>query len=82
MNKLKFDIALHVIDRLLAQKGMNRVELAEKLGVDRSTVTKWFMGEVDIPEHRMIPIAQILGVDSRVIFPDARILEKLSKRET
>ena len=55
MEKIKMDSALRDKAKLTQE------ELAEKLGVDRSTVTKWETGGA-LPRASMLPkIASILG---------------------
>ena len=72
MSEVRIEIALHMIDRLLIQKNMSRKELADRLSVTKTAVTMWLNGSCEISERRIIQIAKILGVDSRVIFPDRR----------
>lgn len=72
MSQIRIDIALHMIDRLLIERNMSRKELADKLDVTKQAVTQWLNGTCEISERRIIQIAKILGVDSRIIFPDRR----------
>ena len=45
-------------------------ELAKALEVDHSLVSKWLNGVCEIPIERKIQISKVLGVDSRLIFPE------------
>jgi len=45
-------------------------DLAKALGVDDSFVSKWLNGAVEIPLERKIQISKVLGIDSRIIFPE------------
>lgn len=45
-------------------------DLAKALGVDHTLVSKWLCGVVDPPIERKIQISKVLGVDSRLIFPE------------
>jgi transcriptional regulator with XRE-family HTH domain len=74
------EISLHMIDRLLIDKRMTRKDLADKIGAKKQHVSMWLNGKVPIPERHMVAIAKALGVDSRVIFPDRKALEKLADR--
>jgi transcriptional regulator with XRE-family HTH domain len=75
---MEVDIAIHMIDRLLVQKNMQRKDLAEKVGVTKAAVSMWLNGKYPIPEKYMIAIARALGVDSRMIFPDRKVAARLS----
>jgi len=45
-------------------------DLAKALGVDDSLISKWLNGAVEIPLERKIQISKVLGIDSRIIFPE------------
>ncbi|MBL7130922.1 MAG: helix-turn-helix domain-containing protein [Candidatus Omnitrophica bacterium] len=45
-------------------------DLAKALGVDDSLISKWLNGTVEIPLERKIQISKVLGIDSRIIFPE------------
>lgn len=58
------DIDGKAVDTFLRNKCMSRSDLANKLGVDRSLVTRWLQNAVPIPEIRLLAMARILGVDT------------------
>ena len=45
-------------------------DLADALGVDRTLVSKWLNDVVEPPIERKIHIAKVLGIDSRLLFPE------------
>ena len=45
-------------------------DFAKALGVDHTLISKWLNEVVEIPLERKIQISNILGIDSRVIFPE------------
>ena len=49
-------------------------DLAKILNVDYTLVSKWLCGVVEPPLDRKIQIAKVLGVDSRLIFPEDKQL--------
>lgn len=65
MNNLKLFLIEHWYG-----ENRNDADLARALGVDHTLVSKWLCGVVEIPLERKIRIAKILGVDSRLIFPE------------
>lgn len=44
------------------QKGMSQQELADKIGTDRSTISRWENGEIDTPLEMAMKIAEELNV--------------------
>lgn len=47
-------------------------DLAERLEVDKTMVSKWVNGLTEPPLARKIQIAKVLGVDSRLVFPEEK----------
>ena len=45
-------------------------DFAEALGVDQALVSKWATGAIEPPLERKIQMANVLGVDSRLIFTE------------
>lgn len=48
----------------------NDSDFAEALGIDQALVSKWATGAIEPPLERKIQISKILGIDSRLIFPE------------
>ena len=44
------------------QRGISQQELAEKIGTDRSTISRWENGEIDTPLEMAMKIAEILQI--------------------
>ena len=44
------------------KKGLSQQALAEKIGTDRSTISRWENGEIDTPLEMAMNIAEILNV--------------------
>lgn len=44
------------------QKGMSQQELADKIGTDRSTISRWENGEIDTPLEMAMKIAEELNI--------------------
>ena len=54
----------------LKRMGWDQVDLAERLGVDHSTVSRWVAGK-SIPRlNRALRIAMLLGVSVEALWPD------------
>ena len=55
------------LDRTLRKRreelGLGRAELAERVGVDPETISRWENGEVVPPPKRLAMVAQVLGLD-------------------
>lgn len=47
-------------------------DLARALGVDYSLVSKWLNDVIEPPIERKIQIAKVIGVDSRLIWPEVK----------
>ena len=45
-------------------------DLAKSIGVDQSLISKWLSGTTEPPLERKIQMAKVLGVDSRMLFPE------------
>jgi len=46
-------------------------DLAKTLNVDQTLISKWLNGVIEPPLERKIELAKALGVDSRLLFPEA-----------
>jgi putative transcriptional regulator len=53
------------IQEVLDEKGMKQIELAEALGVSRSSVSQWVSGKIDIPISKLKAISDAIGCDIR-----------------
>lgn len=66
-----WEVLIGNIQKLMIAKGMNRAELAAKLGVDSSTISYKLSGKREITYREASKIAQILGVSlSAISNPD------------
>ncbi len=60
--------SLHVVQvshRLTEQRlaaGLTQAQLAERIGVHETTVYRWEVGAVDMPQRRMRDLAALFGV--------------------
>lgn len=58
---------LHFINEWAAKRGMDQPEIAESLGVERSTVFRWFEG--GLPSEAALPrIAAMFGIELYELF--------------
>lgn len=55
---------------LIASKGLKQADLAREIGKDRAYVCRIVNGKERPPREMMIKISDILGVDSRVLWPE------------
>lgn len=63
---------MNSIKKFREAKGLMQKDLAERLGLDRSTITKWETGETS-PRSDMLPeIAKILGCEIGELFEKER----------
>lgn len=53
---------------LLKSKGLNLGKLAEAVGVDKATVTRW--AQKRIPAERVVNIEKATGIDRQELRPD------------
>lgn len=53
---------------LLKSKGLNLGKLADAVGVDKATVTRW--AQRRIPAERVVIIEKATGIDRRELRPD------------
>ena len=53
------------IKAVLAEKGITNIWLAEKLGMNRTTVSKWCTNEMQPTVDSLFKIAEALDVDVR-----------------
>lgn len=51
-----------------ADKALTLETLAQRLGVDRSTLLRWERGRV--PAHRVIEVERVTGISRRKLRPD------------
>ena len=52
----------------LLQSGLTRREIAEQIGVDKSTVTRWC--QFRVPAERVLEVERITGVPRHELRPD------------
>jgi len=53
-------------------KKRNDMDLARALSVSHSAVSRWISGEREPSDYMKIRIGEVLGKDSRIIFPDIK----------
>ena len=51
------------IKELLSSKGLKQIELAQTLGVAKSSVSQWCSNTVQPPVSKLIEIAQVIDCD-------------------
>ena len=56
------------IKRLREQKGMKQKELAEEMGIERSTISKWETGATNPATEKLPKLAGILGCTIDALF--------------
>jgi transcriptional regulator with XRE-family HTH domain len=60
------------IKAVLAEKGKTNIWLAEELGKNKTTVSKWCTNDVQPPIETLFKIAEVLGVDSRELLVSSK----------
>ena len=50
--------------------GLTHQEIANELGLNKTTITKWFLGTNQIPSRYVIPLAELLGVTADRLLRD------------
>lgn len=58
------------LKEIMRQKGISSVELAEKLGVSKATISYWINGKVFPSQETIVNISKILCVDVWQLFKD------------
>jgi len=53
-------------------KDRTDTDLAKAAGVDQSLVSRWISGKAEPTLDRKIKLAKVIGVDSRLIFPESK----------
>lgn len=56
------------IKKLREQKGMKQKELAEEMGIERSTIAKWETGATNPATEKLPKLARILGCTIDALF--------------
>lgn len=56
------------IKKLREQKGMKQKELAEEMGIERSTIAKWETGVTNPATEKLPKLASILGCTIDALF--------------
>lgn len=69
---------MRVVKRAVKAKGMGTEDLAEKLGVERTEVRKWFDGSM--PYEAFLQICKLTGTSATKVFSEARTVMKEAKR--
>ena len=54
---------VHILKRSREDKKLTQTALAEKLGVNQSSIAKIESGQVDLPTSRLIEMARVLGLE-------------------
>jgi DNA-binding transcriptional regulator YdaS (Cro superfamily) len=58
----------------LKQNGFRLIDLAERMGVNKATVTRWSSGRV--PAERVLDVARITGIPKEELRPDLYRVEE------
>lgn len=58
----------------LRDSGIRLIDLADKLGVNKATVTRWHQNKV--PAERVLDVARITGIPKEVLRPDLYRVEE------
>lgn len=61
MNNIQLEIMGKRIDTLIRNKGINNVQIADKVGVSKVAVGKWRKGQTEPSGSNMISLAEVLG---------------------
>lgn len=69
---------MRVVKRAVKAKGMGTEDLAEKLGVERTEVRKWFDGSM--PYEAFLQICKLTGTSATKVFSEARTVMREAKR--
>lgn len=69
---------MRVMKRAVKAKGMGTEDLAEKLGVERSEVRKWFDGSM--PYEAFLQICKLTGTSATKVFSEAKTVMREAKR--
>jgi len=71
---------MRVVKRAVKAKGMGTEDLAEKLGVERSEVRKWFDGSM--PYEAFLQICKLTGTSATKVFSETKTVMREAKRNT
>ncbi|WBA79582.1 helix-turn-helix transcriptional regulator [Endozoicomonas sp. GU-1] len=66
----KDKIAALRLKEFMRERGIKNYELAEKLGVTNTTVSRWRIGDRGIPAGSVLKIASLYGLDWRAWWPE------------
>lgn len=55
------------LKKLMKDAGISQIELASRLGVHDSSVSKWVNWEIPIPKRHKTQLCQILKVDMKAL---------------
>lgn len=69
---------MRVMKRAVKSKGMGTEDLAEKLGVERTEVRKWFDGSM--PYEAFLQICKLTGTSATKVFSEAKTVMREAKR--
>lgn len=68
--------AYNRIKAVLAEKNKTSTWLAEEMGVNRSTVSKWCTNQVQPPIETLFKIAEVLDVEARLLLIRSKSLDE------
>lgn len=77
------NIELEIVERILAimeSKGINRAELARRLGVKKPTITRLFRDGSNMTLKRMLGIAEALDCDIKFQMENKNMIKKRVKK--
>lgn len=69
---------MRVVKRAVKAKGMGTEDLAEKLGVERTEVRKWFDGSM--PYEAFLQICKLTGTSATKVFSETKTVMREAKR--
>lgn len=73
------------VSRLAAARksvGLSQVELARKVGVAQSTLSKWEQGDSDMQAVHLRPLAKALGLTLEDVTPGGSVIEHEGEHES
>lgn len=71
---------MRVVKRAVKAKGMGTEDLAEKLGVERTEVRKWFDGSM--PYEVFLQICKLTGTSATKVFSETKTVMREAKRSS
>ena len=60
---------IHFLVEWADHRSLTQADIAKELGVDKSTVSRWFKGSLPAERH-MLPLVGLLGISTSALFRD------------